>query len=251
MSGDTILLPIQGALVCEDKPARGWGRTVRLAAERVDALINDVDIHPTIEFPTSDVARMHSTQAFVNGSPTTVTVEYVTRTTSSRSRMLRVTSPGFKTMLLLNLHEHDTPEGWDVPSPKMGRRQARRVIGEFASILRSLGACSVDLQQAVLTPFVERGRRIGIAMGAGMEHRVVRMPWTMGTGLFGRSRMGGPSEPIPAEWASRRITLVKTQRDRTGLLVQLSPVIIEDHDHPSAVDAMRATASLPPIGSHA
>lgn len=238
------LMPFRGALVKLDRPARGWARSLAIASSRLDDLL--AHDFQAVNIGT-DEASMWSRSVCVDGHASYVQADYVCRSTSSSSRMLRIRTSGAETMLVLDLHEAEIPQGWCLPQNGMSRHHVILVIRQFASLLRSVAAHASDAVSADVSARLNRADTIGRAMSPRSRDFSVRLPWTLGEGLVSSSMVSNPSEPIPEQWAGARITEIHAERDSSGLLAVLRPLKRRVPGSVSAVEAMRAVGALPPL----
>lgn len=238
-------MPVEGALLRMERMPRNWTRSMAKACRVMDALL-EADFQ-SMDLSHTDKAVMGVRELLLDGSVVNARADYVCRSDSSHSRMLRIVTPHATTSLILDMHQADFIQGWDIPRGSMGRHHAILVFRQFASLLRSLTARAGDIEKADENLLVRRAEGIGIAMGGQTEKWVTRLPWTLGDGLHGPSMTSNPAEPIPEAWAGDRVTMIRGKRGATGLYVHLSPYRRELQNPVSAIDAMRAIAALPPL----
>jgi hypothetical protein len=238
-------MPVEGILVRKGCPTRGWARSLMTASMRMDALL--AEDFQAMDFSDPNQVTMHSREVFIEGSVMRIQADYVCRSDSSHSRMLRVSAPRSTTSLLLDLHETEIPQGWIIPREEMRRHHALLVFRQFASVMRSLAARAGDVSTTNTDVLAARADIIGVAMGGQSIRGVTRLPWAFGDGIHGPGMLTGPVEPIPRRWAGPRTTMVSADRDAKGVRVRLSPFRHQVAGEVSAMDAMRAIASLPPV----
>jgi hypothetical protein len=236
-------IPLLGVLAAREDLPRGWVRSMAIASRKLDALL----AHDLMQIDRSNPREMHAWSLHVplDGAERRVDAEFlVGMTTSISARSLRINSGSTRFVLTLDLHEDEHPTGW-TSTRDVSWREGRAVLDQYASLLRRLVAAAPKTMRVDVGRRVARAETISRAMDDGGSSWV-RMPWSFGDGIVSGARTLKPGVAIPDPWRGERMTIVKAESDSKGLMVTLSPIDAYVST-PSALEAMRAVNSLPPL----
>lgn len=235
-------IPLSGPLVTEKAMPRGWARSLSIASAKMDALMG-VRMR---QVDRSDAFEMRMWSLFVpfEDMDRRIDADFLVGSQSVSSRSLRIKSGGSSVILTLDLHESEHPVGWTY-TKDVSWEHSQAVFTQFASLLRRVSQLAQKTVQADVSPRRTRAETITRAM-SHEGSSWIRMPWSMGDGFISDARTLGPCTPIPKAWRGARTTMAAAERDDKGLIVTLSPISTYV-PRPSAIDAMRAIASLPPM----